>query len=47
MTQGEQIALLRRHEWRDVEFKEAQCKEPRDACETLVRQRSGGGRLAR
>ena len=35
MTQDELIELLRKHEWRDVEFKEAQRKVPRDAYETV------------
>ena len=35
MTQDELIELLRRHEWRDVEFKEAQRRVPRDAYETV------------
>ena len=35
MTQAELIELLRKHEWRDVEFKEAQRKVPRDAYETV------------
>ena len=35
MTQDELIELLRRHEWRDVEFKEAQRRAPRDAYETV------------
>ena len=35
MTQDELIELLRRHEWRDVEFKEARRRAPRDAYETV------------
>ena len=35
MTQDELIELLHKHEWRDVEFKEAQRKVPRDAYETV------------
>ena len=35
MTQDELIELLRKHEWRDVEFKEAQRRAPRDAYETV------------
>lgn len=35
MTQDELIELLHRHEWRDVEFKEAQRAVPRDAYESV------------
>ncbi len=35
MTQDELIELLRAHEWRDVEFKEAQRAVPRNAYETV------------
>ena len=35
MTQDELIELLRAHEWRDVEFKEARRAVPRDAYETV------------
>ena len=35
MTQDELIELLNAHEWRDVEFKEAQRAVPRDAYETV------------
>ena len=35
MTQNELIALLHAHEWRDVEFKEAQRNVPRNAYETV------------
>ena len=35
MTQDQLIELLRRHEWRDVEFKEARRSVPRDAYETV------------
>ena len=35
MTQDQLIELLRRHEWRDVEFKEARRGVPRDAYETV------------
>ncbi len=35
MTRDELIELLHRHEWRDVEFKEAQRRVPRDAYETV------------
>lgn len=35
MTQDELIELLNAHEWRDVEFKEAQCAVPRNAYETV------------
>ena len=35
MTQDELIALLHSHEWRDVEFKEAQRAVPRNAFETV------------
>ncbi len=35
MTQDELIALLNAHEWRDVEFKEAQRDVPRNAYETV------------
>ena len=35
MKQDELIELLRKHEWRDVEFEEAQRKVPRDAYETV------------
>lgn len=35
MTQDELIELLRAHEWRDVEFKEARSQVPRDGYETV------------
>ena len=35
MTQDELIELLNAHEWRDVEFKEAQWEAPRNALETV------------
>ena len=35
MTQDELIELLNAHEWRDVEFKEAQRAVPRNAYETV------------
>ena len=35
MTQNELMDLLNEHEWRDVEFKEAQRKVPRNAYETV------------
>ena len=35
MTQNELMALLNAHEWRDVEFKEAQREVPRNAYETV------------
>lgn len=35
MTRNELIELLRAHEWRDVEFKEAQREVPRNAYETV------------
>ena len=35
MTQDELMELLRAHEWRDVEFKEAQREVPRNAYETV------------
>ena len=35
MTQDQLIELLRRHQWRDVEFKEARRSGPRDAYETV------------
>ena len=35
MTRDELIELLHRHEWRDVEFKEAQRRVPSDAYETV------------
>ena len=35
MTQEELIELLNAHEWRDVEFKEAQRDVPRNAYETV------------
>ena len=35
MTQDELMALLNAHEWRDVEFKEAQREVPRNAYETV------------
>ena len=35
MTQNELIELLHAHEWRDVEFKEAQREVPRNAYETV------------
>ena len=35
MTQDELMELLRAHEWRDVEFKEAQHEVPRNAYETV------------
>ena len=35
MTQDELIELLRAHEWRDVEFKEAQSAVPKNAYETV------------
>ena len=35
MTRDELIELLHRHEWRDVEFKEAQRGVPRDAYESV------------
>ena len=35
MTQDELMALLNAHEWRDVEFKEAQREVPRSAYETV------------
>ena len=35
MTQNELMELLNAHEWRDVEFKEAQRAVPRNAYETV------------
>lgn len=35
MTREELVALLRKHEWRDVEFKEAQREVPRSAYEAV------------
>ena len=35
MTQDELIELLNAHEWRDVEFKEAQRAVPRNSYETV------------
>ena len=46
MTQDELIELLNAHEWRDVEFKEAQRAVPRDAYETVSAfANTDGGRL--
>ena len=44
MKQDELIELLRKHEWRDIEFEEAQRKVPRDAYETVsaVSNKEGG-----
>ena len=36
MTQEELLELLKGHEWRDIEFKEAQRDVPRNAHETVA-----------
>ena len=35
MTRDELITFLKKHEWRDVEFKEAQREVPKDAYESV------------
>ena len=45
MTQNELMELLNAHEWRDVEFKEAQRAVPRNAYETVSAANTEGGHL--